>query len=592
MSRSRSAPEEIVAASGLPDPIRSVVLTVVTASRLWPRERADVARELIAHFRDGLEAGESKESLLDSFGDPRVTARLIRRGKVRSRPLAWRAMRGAVHALGALVALLLLIYTFALVRFYTSEPRVTRDYLAELNEPIRTLPQESRAWPLYRRAFLSLPPMPADFEMNLPPEGPDDPIWGDTLAYLERIGPTLELVKIGAARPRLGLELRREFDREIAEHRAFISGQPPPPPDVLDAGDDSALYAVLLPHLGTTRLLSRLLVAEARAALAAGDPRRWEESATALLGLANHSREPAYLIAQLVSISLNRTAAQEVGRLLRDSPEILDDNALQRIAHRLAALGPRDLQVSFDLERRIFDDFVQRAYSDDGRGGGRLTAKGLRTIEGFTATRNPVSAALDPAASLVMAGRRDTLALYHRLIDLTEAEIRRPLWEWEGMDFDAEFERAAGGPLARHRYYPMLLMIPALHRSGFAGYHAEQVRDATLVAIALELFRRRAGEYPASLDALVPALLPEVPRDQFTGGPIGYLLRDGQPLIYSFGADRKDDHGRPVADNPDNAARWVAPADVSRRLMQPNPRDNIDGDWILWPQPRANRAGD
>ena len=68
---------ELVAASGLPSEIRKRVRTVLDEMGADPAQRADVARELIAHFEDGLSAGRSVGELLHDFGDERTAARLI-----------------------------------------------------------------------------------------------------------------------------------------------------------------------------------------------------------------------------------------------------------------------------------------------------------------------------------------------------------------------------------------------------------------------------------------------------------------------------------------------------------------------------------
>ena len=74
-----------------------------------------------------------------------------------------------------------------------------------------------------------------------------------------------------------------------------------------------------------------------------------------------------------------------------------------------------------------------------------------------------------------------------------------------------------------------------------------------------------AGEYPSTLEALVPGLLDKLPLDPFSGRPFGYLrsreervaspvfndprpARPGQPLLYSVGPDRKDDGGKATSD--------------------------------------------
>lgn len=60
------------------------------------------------------------------------------------------------------------------------------------------------------------------------------------------------------------------------------------------------------------------------------------------------------------------------------------------------------------------------------------------------------------------------------------------------------------------------------------------------VIVAAELYRRRAGRYPAALEDLVPEFLPSVPVDPFDhGAPVKYDAQRG--VIWTVGPDRKCD---------------------------------------------------
>jgi hypothetical protein len=78
--------------------------------------------------------------------------------------------------------------------------------------------------------------------------------------------------------------------------------------------------------------------------------------------------------------------------------------------------------------------------------------------------------------------------------------------------------------------------------------------DAEATMCALELYRREHGAYPATLDALVPAYLPEVPEDPYSGEPFVYRP-EGEPYtLYCLGPNKIDDGGvseRPRALEPD-----------------------------------------
>jgi hypothetical protein len=136
-------------------------------------------------------------------------------------------------------------------------------------------------------------------------------------------------------------------------------------------------------------------------------------------------------------------------------------------------------------------------------------------------------------------------------------------------------------PTPLNKYAPLAKFAP--HYVDHVQWTAERylgVRDGVVVAMALELYRRQHGSYPSSLQALTPALLPQIPADRITGEPLRYRLTDGKPNVYSVGADRDDDGGKaPVGANgmedSFGAAAW------GRYAQKPR-----DGDWLLYPQPK------
>lgn len=73
------------------------------------------------------------------------------------------------------------------------------------------------------------------------------------------------------------------------------------------------------------------------------------------------------------------------------------------------------------------------------------------------------------------------------------------------------------------------------------------------VGLALERHRLARGEYPASLDALVPEFLAALPSDPFTGAPPEYR-REAAGYLLRSDADGKDFD---LVGNPDTALRWA-----------------------------------
>ncbi len=75
--------------------------------------------------------------------------------------------------------------------------------------------------------------------------------------------------------------------------------------------------------------------------------------------------------------------------------------------------------------------------------------------------------------------------------------------------------------------------------------YAQTQVDLARVACALERYRIASGDYPSSLDQLVPRFMPRLPHDVIDGAPLRYRNEgQGQILLYSIGWDGVDNHGR------------------------------------------------
>jgi hypothetical protein len=335
--------------------------------------------------------------------------------------------------------------------------------------------------------------------------------------------------------------------------------------------------AILLPQLAELRSLALLLVADAWRAVTVGDGALARDNIEATLSVARHTRETPILIADLISRSQTHLALETLGAILDGNAEILSDDDLHALAHRVGAVHDGHLTIRLESEKLWFRDLVQRIYTDDGKGDGRPTAGGLRlqnTLSGLDYPPPQIHAGvLTPAASLLMASRREMTGECDRVFARLEAEFAKPLWEQDIDGLDAMAE-ALQTPSYQLRYPLVGLVVPALSRVGVMREQSAMERDAVLVAIALELHRRRHGDWPAALEELVPELLPAVPPDRFNGQPLRYRLLDGRPLVYSVGADGDDDGGRTTVNEFGQPAADLAGI----------PGTNADGDLVLWPR--------
>lgn len=77
------------------------------------------------------------------------------------------------------------------------------------------------------------------------------------------------------------------------------------------------------------------------------------------------------------------------------------------------------------------------------------------------------------------------------------------------------------------------------------AYNQTLINEAQ-IACALERYRLAHGEYPETLDALVPQFMEAIPHDIIGGQPLHYRRTDdGKFLLYSVGWNEMDDGGQP-----------------------------------------------
>ena len=142
---------------GLPGCVVEYISLVLKKMRYGRKVRREVSCELADHFVDALAdcEGEGEREarageLIERFGDAKVLARLIRRGKKRCRPLWKKAIIRGFQGMGVFI----ILFCFYAVWFVSGRPTIGVDYVARLNE-IRK-PQvrdKDNGWPYYEKAI-------------------------------------------------------------------------------------------------------------------------------------------------------------------------------------------------------------------------------------------------------------------------------------------------------------------------------------------------------------------------------------------------------------------------------------------------------
>ncbi len=145
-----------------------------------------------------------------------------------------------------------------------------------------------------------------------------------------------------------------------------------------------------------------------------------------------------------------------------------------------------------------------------------------------------------------------------------------PLWE----EWQSNIDRVKRSRFGIYTATLPLLMMPAMSSASHAHSRYQSELGATVIVLAAERHRRKTGNWPASMQAIDPAILPAPPSDPFSGQAFRMEHRDGQLLIFSIGPNRRGEHGaydpkQWMKKGPDDAgsSAW----DVGLRRQPPKP---------------------
>jgi hypothetical protein len=137
----------------------------------------------------------------------------------------------------------------------------------------------------------------------------------------------------------------------------------------------------------------------------------------------------------------------------------------------------------------------------------------------------------DPKGRAIEAGR-------------IEAELQALLAEIKGpKGFSSSF---ASRTAASDRNANVIIghMFPAITSILQSDARARTQHELLRVGVALAHFKAENGDFPEKLELLAPQYLKAAPCDQFAGTPLVYRKRLNGYLLYSIGANQKDEEGR------------------------------------------------
>jgi hypothetical protein len=502
------------------------------------------------------------------------------------------------------LVILVLVVAYAAFALYLA----TRPVVISFNAVQRfgdSLPKPAKpeyaAWPGYRAALEQLGFVDGSFRAEGVRDAlgnrPGDPQWALLSAWVDANQPGIAAARAASKRPVFAFPIAG--GRTPADEALFpsLAGTPPGAGDWKDR-EVFPMLGLLLPQYGAIRGLANALATDMFRAVEQGDGARATDDLEAILAISIHVTEGRILIGDLVAMAIRRTAAAAVIGALEWKPAAFTDDQLRRMQAALRSVPPALERLDLSAERLMFEDAVQRFFSDDGRGDGWFVPTWaqmciVNVVEGASANSSnreravPLAATafvsvLRPIGSVMVAGRKETLAHYEAFTrELEAASVGSPRIVLEQVTpIDARQEVQSGDARQRTRYSMETLLAPALSKAALNVAIDCASRESARAAIAAELFHRANKRWPTSAADLAAFNGGIAPSDPWGDGPIRMASDQDGFRMWSVGRDGKDDGGR------------VPPSDGSGRASSStHPNQPAEGgttvDWV-WFAPRGN----
>jgi hypothetical protein len=520
--------------------------------------RADVRQELSDHFTDALhgitdeqQRVEKAMALIKDFGEPKVLATLIRRGKKRCRPIWLKALIRSVQTAGIAI----IVFIAYIGWMFTGKPYISVDYVAELNKMVKPTADESlNGEPYYNKAISILTNEPNEVSFITDNSRLPKPWLGDMTP--EQIASGRKWV---AANTEAILHIRAGNEKPYAWQ-------------TYSSRDGSMLGITVLPE----GFLHVIELVGWRAWLD-GQDGNFDQAfdgvrQCCLLG--RHMQHSGIFVNDLISIAIKCNAAS-LARQIVAQPGVKAESLARFQTDFESLLAQSDFKMSYAGESMLTKDIIQRVFTKSGH----VAPLAMVSLMGDTHTTFPsapsgrpgvgdfgdvilgsymVLTCPDKAKTLEQAKGFSDKAEQLELITPYKARMIHPTLSEYG-------NQIMGGNPVLQMMLPNAERVVAKSWLGYANCHA-------LVAqIAVERYKRDKGTYPESLEVLQQTgYLNELPMDPWSDKPLVYRKTADGYTLYSVGMNFTDDGGKSV--------------DKKGKPVLSNSLDGLD--IVFWPMPR------
>ena len=474
----------------------------------------------------------------------------------------------SARAVGACV----LLYAVVAISMSMNSPKVSFDPIKRFREslPVAKSPDQL-AWPAYRDALV---------EMGLgwddpkhKSEGavaamtgmlPSDKQWPMASEWIAAHQPEIGALCAASKRPMFGFPVATPisdadaalFGKNTQSGGIFYGG-------TIDNADVTVqpLICVLLPHLNSTSTASHLLATDMLLAVDQGNGERATRDAEAMMAISIHAQESRIVVGDLAGIRLRLRATNNIVMALEWKPSIFTDAQLKRLQMAMYLVPPALERPDFRTERLMFEDAVQRFYTDDGHGDGRFAPqwKQMETIAFMESVSGEkiydkkvgvinqfdlfASFLSQPFACFAIAGRKEALDHYDASMKRLIGDSNDSLSDAVNAIAIADEEYVESINAHGARYFLEGILMPDFSKFMLNWKIDQARRDACAAAIAAELYHRANNKWPESAADLAPLCDGKAPQDPWNGKPIMMETDANGFRMWSVGKNGVDDHG-------------------------------------------------
>jgi hypothetical protein len=425
-----------------------------------------------------------------------------------------------------LFALVLALLVLKLVLLLTAKPTISVDYVAEFNRISRPADYDpnQNAATYYQKAFDALTKMPA--------EG-----W-----YIRRVLP--------ADMNEAQIQFLESWLESNSQAINYLNQAIQQPYHWVQAySENNSLGHIDLSYLADFRQAAYCLKFQSKLRAATQEINQAFESAMHLKKMSVHLYDSKMLIAQLLGMAVDGLAIQAAFQTLDSN--VIDSKTLAHFQSQLEQAPRPDITNSFPAEKLSAYDAVQRVFTDDGAGDGRLIPHKLFSYREYLKLHGAVS---EPRfystipviylktvwASLNHPTRRETLQLVEEVYELLDKLAGRTPWQMsqQGTSYDQQLQDLT------HENYFITSRFARRGRMCEIYYRCNATNDALITTITILRYKADNNQLPDNLDQLVSAgYIKQLPMDPYRSGPLTYKRIGNDFKLYSLGADFDDDGG-------------------------------------------------